>query len=118
MYSFWRHWPCLFPQHGPGRKHERPIVLAAWQEMLVERWPEHLIRGLIHSDGCRFQNTGRGGWSQPRYSFSNHSADIHAIFRAACDRLTLRWTEARPYTTYVSRKTDVHRLDQFIGPKH
>jgi hypothetical protein len=24
----WKHWPCLFPQHGPGRKHERPIVLA------------------------------------------------------------------------------------------
>ena len=23
----WKHWPCLFPQHGPGRKHERPIVL-------------------------------------------------------------------------------------------
>ena len=18
-----KHWPCLFPQHGPGRKHER-----------------------------------------------------------------------------------------------
>ncbi|MCB0940151.1 MAG: hypothetical protein KDB72_07935 [Mycobacterium sp.] len=22
-----KHWPCLFPQHGPGRKHNRPIVL-------------------------------------------------------------------------------------------
>ena len=20
--SNWKHWPCLFPQHGPGRKHE------------------------------------------------------------------------------------------------
>ena len=27
----WKHWPCLFPQHGPGRKHERPIVLEDWQ---------------------------------------------------------------------------------------
>src|SRR5690348_16873886 len=25
--SYWMHWPCLLPQHGPGRKHERPIVL-------------------------------------------------------------------------------------------
>ena len=25
--SNWKHWPCLFHQHGPGRKHERPIVL-------------------------------------------------------------------------------------------
>ena len=22
-----KHWPCLFPQHGPGRKHERRIEL-------------------------------------------------------------------------------------------
>ena len=21
----WKHWPCVFPQHGPGRKHEREI---------------------------------------------------------------------------------------------
>ncbi|PZS14554.1 MAG: hypothetical protein DLM64_01470, partial [Solirubrobacterales bacterium] len=34
---------------------------------LVERWPEQLVRGLIESDGCRFQNTGRGNWSWPRY---------------------------------------------------
>jgi hypothetical protein len=25
MYS--KHWPCLFPQHGPGKKHLRPIKL-------------------------------------------------------------------------------------------
>src|SRR5258705_11007674 len=24
-------WYDLFPQHGPGRKHERAIVLARWQ---------------------------------------------------------------------------------------
>src|SRR5438309_2367314 len=29
--SYSKHWPCLFPQHGPGRKHTRPIVLADWQ---------------------------------------------------------------------------------------
>ena len=22
----WKHWPCLFPQHGPGMKHTRLIV--------------------------------------------------------------------------------------------
>lgn len=21
----WKHWPCLLPQHGPGRKHERAL---------------------------------------------------------------------------------------------
>jgi Homeodomain-like domain len=33
MYS--NHWPCLFPQHGAGRKHERQIALARWQADLV-----------------------------------------------------------------------------------
>ena len=80
--SYWRQWGCHFPQHGPGKKHERAIALVAWQQELVDRWPEDLIRGLIQSDGCRFQNSGRGGWSHPRYSFTNHSADIHSIFRA------------------------------------
>jgi hypothetical protein len=28
---YWNHWPCLFPQHGRGKKHLRPIVLAPWQ---------------------------------------------------------------------------------------
>jgi hypothetical protein len=117
VFSYWRQWLCHLPQHGPGLKHERSIVLESWQETLVDRWPEHLIRGLVHSDGCRFQNSARGGWSQPRYSFTNCSADIHTIFRAACDRLQLRWTSAKPHTTYVSRATDVRRLDEFIGPK-
>jgi len=29
----------------------------------------------------------------------------------------VRWTEAKPYRTYVSRKADVARLDTFIGAK-
>ncbi len=29
---WWKHWPCLLPQHGPGRKHERRIELAPWQQ--------------------------------------------------------------------------------------
>jgi hypothetical protein len=31
VYSFWRQWPCFFPQHGSGLKHERPIELSRWQ---------------------------------------------------------------------------------------
>jgi hypothetical protein len=115
--SYWRSWPCLFPQHGPGKKHDRPIRLAGWQRKLAENRPDQLLRGLIESDGCRFQNTGRGGWSAARYSFSNRSSDIHGIFRLACEALGVRWTAAGDRTTYVSRKADVAKLDEFIGPK-
>jgi hypothetical protein len=115
VYCYSRSWPCLVPQAGPGKKHERGIELTPWQASLVDRHPDELLRGLIHSDGCRFQNTGRN-WSQPRYKFDNRSEDIHAIFRRACDALGLRYTRAG-ITAYVSRKADVARMDQFIGPK-
>jgi Homeodomain-like domain len=113
--AYSRGWPCLFPQHGPGRKHERPIRLAYWQRSLLEKYPEALLRGLIHSDGCRFMNTGRA-WRHPRYSFSNRSADIRHIFCETCNILGLHWTVARR-TVYVSRMDDVARLDEFIDPK-
>lgn len=117
--------PCLFPQHGPGRKHDRRIWLSGWQQELAAKWPEAMLRGLIHSDGCRFTNT-RGkadDWSAPRYSFSNLSTDLTSIFCTACDRLGLHWTAAFPKNErnaaviYVSRKADVARMDEFIGPK-
>jgi hypothetical protein len=116
VHAYSKSWPCLFPQHGPGPKHKRPIRLTDWQWRHVLRNPKLLLRGLIHSDGCRFENTGRGGWRHPRYSFSNVSGDIRRIFCDACDLLGVRWTVA-PNTVYVSRKADVARLDGFIGPK-
>jgi hypothetical protein len=104
------------PQHGPGRKHQRSIELVDWQQELLRHHPRPLLRGLIHSDGCRFINTGRGGWTCPRYVFNHKSEGILQIFCAACDELGLRYTFA-PSTVYVSRKLDVARMDQFIGPK-
>ena len=114
--AYWRAWPCLFPQHGPGKKHHREIRLTEWQLALVNRAPEQLLRGLIQSDGCRFQSTGRN-WSAPRYSFTNYSSDIRGIFCSACEKLGVRWTSAGRFTIYVSRKADVAILDSFIGPK-
>lgn len=109
-------WPCLLPQSGPGLKHARPIVLAPWQRFYAEEHAADLLRGLIHSDGCRSTNEGRNGWRAPRYSFTNRSADIRRIFCDTCDILALRWTAA-PERIYVSRIADVARMDEFIGPK-
>lgn len=117
VHAYSKTWPCLFPQHGPGKKHERPIVLTPWQWEFVSLVPELMLRGLIHSDGCRFINTGSGGWVCPRYTFTNYSADIRAIFCRVCDLLDLHWTSSGKYVLYVSRKADVARMDEFIGPK-
>ena len=116
VWSYSKSWPCLFPQHGPGKKHARRIWLSEWQLDLVHQAPHLLLRGLIHSDGCRFINTGRGGWSNPRYSFTQLSMDIRRIFTDTCDLLGLGWTSSG-HTIYVSRKADVARMDKFIGPK-
>ncbi len=37
--SSWKHWPCLFPQHGPGRKHEWLIALEDWQAEVIQAFP-------------------------------------------------------------------------------
>lgn len=72
-------WPLLFPQHGPGRKHTRKIELVPWQQEIVDRYPRELLRGLIHSDGCRVLNRVNGT-DYPRYFFSQVSDDIRRIF--------------------------------------
>ncbi|MEV2241409.1 hypothetical protein [Micromonospora sp. NPDC049891] len=80
--SYGAHWPCLLPQHGPGKKHERRIVLADWQERVVRAVPGDFLRGLFHSDGCRIANrvTVRGKtYVYPRYMFVNESTDIMGL---------------------------------------
>jgi hypothetical protein len=70
--KYWKHWTCFIPQHGPGRKHTRPIVLADWQTRVVETHVEQFLRGLIHSDGTRMIATERKGSyvrRAPRYAF-------------------------------------------------
>jgi len=115
-----KHWPCLFPQAGPGPKHDRPIVLAPWQQWRAERWPHLLLRGLVQSDGCRDNNwaTSKGRrYEYPRYTFCNASDDIRRIFTGACDVLGVHWTQPSARVISIARRADVAYLDTFIGPK-
>jgi hypothetical protein len=117
MSSFSKHWPCLFPQHGPGPKHLRPIVLQSWQEKIgLEEHPELLLRGLVHSDGCRVLNRVNGT-DYPRYHFTNHSDDIRGIFAEACRRVGVECRPNNRWNLSVARRASVARLDEFIGPK-
>ncbi|MCO1597782.1 transcriptional regulator [Micromonospora sp. RHAY321] len=118
--SYGVHWPCLLPQHGPGKKHERPIVLADWQRAIIERHPGDFLRGLFHSDGCRFANrvTVRGKvYVYPRYMFSNESADIMGLCQWALDLLGIAWRMNRPNSLSVARRPAVAALDRHVGPK-
>ncbi|RKT18495.1 hypothetical protein BX285_2918 [Streptomyces sp. 1114.5] len=106
-----KHLTCYFPQHGPGKKHER-------------------LRGLIHSDGCRITNWATrtvGGvtkrYEYPRYFFTNTSTDIIGLFTATLDAVGVRWKASIPRPTgqvniSVARKDSVALMDAHIGPKY
>jgi hypothetical protein len=118
--SYWKAWPCLLPQHGPGRKHERRIALESWQERIVTTAPQPFLRALIHTDGWRGTNIVRvkgREYAYPRYQFSNRSDDIRNLFTAACDQLDITWRPWGRYHISVARKEAVARLDEFVGPK-
>jgi hypothetical protein len=118
--SYGKHWPCLFPQHGPGKKHERRIVLADWQREIVQAHPGDFLRGLFHSDGCRFSNrvTVRGKqYVYPRYMFTNESTDIMGLCQWALDLLDIDWRMIRRNSLSVARRDAVAALDRHVGPK-
>jgi hypothetical protein len=120
----WKHWPCVFPQHAPGKKHQRKIELAPWQREITFAYPKALIRGLIHSDGNRHINpitrklpSGVKRYRYTRYMFTNASTDILAVFTDALEVLGVHWTQTTPRDVAVSRRNDVAFLDTFVGPK-
>ncbi|MCX5179933.1 helix-turn-helix domain-containing protein [Streptomyces virginiae] len=122
---YFKHLPCLFPQHGPGRKHERRIVLEDWQQEIVDAHPWAFLRGLIHSDGCRVTNwTVRNGkrYEYPRYFFTNKSDDIRKLCTDTLTKVGVRWTVlargSDPFNVSVARKDCVALMDAHIGPKY
>ncbi|MGH3389382.1 MAG: helix-turn-helix domain-containing protein [Actinomadura sp.] len=123
--AYSKHWPCLFPQHGPGMKHTRAIALDSWQHEIVDQFTEEFIRGLIHSDGCRAINkvrrqlpSGERWYEYPRYFFTNASDDIRKLFTDALDQLGIAWKQSNTRVISVARRDAVARLDEFVGPKY
>jgi hypothetical protein len=122
--SFTKHWTCLFPQHGPGMKHTRRIVLEPWQEELVAEHTGPFLRGLFHSDGCRMTNWARRTtagevrrYEYPRWFFTNKSTDILGLCSTSLDRLGIAHRFPRPDTISVARRKAVAMLDAVVGPK-
>ena len=115
LHAYHGHWTCLFPQHGPGKKSDRRILLEPWQAELVARAPFAFLRGCIRSDGCVYINR-TGKYAYESYSFSNFSADILGLFASAC---TLAGVDCRVYRKSVAiyRRASVARMLEHVGRK-
>jgi hypothetical protein len=119
------HLVCLFPQHGPGRKHSRPIVLEPWQAKIVAGSPWPFIRGCIRTDGCAFVN--RTDVHRPRpyeylsYGFFNKSRDIVDLFATACERVSvftrITGSPERGWSVRINKRESVALMQEHVGLK-
>jgi hypothetical protein len=115
LWTYHGHLSCLFPQNGAGRKHERPIVLEAWQEELVAAAPWAFLRGCIRSDGCVFVNrTGR--YEYLSYDFTNRSPHIRELFARVCDSVGVDCRPARDRVR-IYRRAGVELMREHVGIK-
>ncbi|MGW7554125.1 helix-turn-helix domain-containing protein [Streptomyces rimosus] len=124
-----KHLWCLFPQHGEGKKHERRITLAPWQQKIVDSHPWEFIRGLFHSDGCRITNWTtrivdgqKKRYEYPRYFFANKSDDIRKLCSDTLTKVGVEWTTlargSDPFNISVAKRPSVALMDTHIGPKY
>ncbi len=120
------HLGCVFPQHGPGRKHSRRIRLEPWQEMIVNAEPWAFIRACIWTDGCIFINRTDVHRSEPyeylSYSFANKSSDIVDLFTQTCDRVGVEhrstFTPRRGlWQVRINRRASVAKMAEHVPAK-
>jgi Homeodomain-like domain len=119
------HFPCLFPQHGIGRKHERRILLEDWQAETVAECPWRFIRGCIQTDGCSFINRTDVHRAKPyeyrSYQFFNRSKDIVDLFVEACGMVSVACrvtgSEARGWSVRINRRPCVALMLEHVGLK-
>ncbi len=119
-----------FPQQGAGLKHNRNVALLPWQQDIVNRHPAALLRGLIQTDGCRY-NHRVGKQIYVKYNFTNCSKDIVDIVQNVSQLLGLtptihsrpsvsptgKLTGATKHTLTYNKRADVKILETIIGAK-
>jgi hypothetical protein len=113
------HLACLFSQDGVGKKHERPILLEAWQRQLVALAPWKLMRGLIRSDGCAFINR-TGPYEYLSYDFTNRSKNIVDLFVSACRQVGVQYRVSRwggKFHVRINRRPSVRLMLTEVGVK-
>lgn len=115
------HLPCLFPQFGPGRKHERDVSLEPWQQEIISVYPWPFIRGLIRTDGCSFTNR-TGPYEYLSFGFANCSEIIINLMCQALEGVEVDYRRTfNPkrgiWHVRINRRASVERMVERIGVK-
>ena len=103
--------PDMFPQHGGGAKHTRPIILEEWQVSIID-WLE-LIKGLFHSDGSYYFDRDKD-----YYDFTNKSPEILELFKIGCEQINVNFTQPSKFHIRIGKRKDVKILKELIGTKN
>jgi hypothetical protein len=115
VWTYHQHLSCLLPQHGPGKKHERPIAFEPWQRAHVHAAPWAFLRGCIRSDGCTFINR-TGAYTYVSYEFRNRSEGIRGLFAEACDAVGVGY-RVNGDRIRICRRPSVALLLEHVGIK-
>jgi hypothetical protein len=115
LYAYNAHMSCVFPQHGPGKKHERSVALEPWQAAVVDQAPWAFLRGCIRSDGCVFINR-TGKYEYLSYEFKNRSADIRELFDRVCASVGVQ-CRVNGNRIAIYRRASVALLWEHVGGK-
>jgi hypothetical protein len=75
-------------------------------------WPSGSARSSL-----RTVAGGKKRYDYPRWQFTNNSTEIRAWCGEALDLVGVAWRQSNWKTISVSRRGDVRRLDDLIGPK-
>jgi hypothetical protein len=88
----------------------------AWQVDIVNEHPFSLLRGLVESDGGRFDRVVNSV-RYPAYEFTNESRDIREIFCRTARSVGLGFSLPKENVISVARRIHVATLDRHVPPK-
>ena len=118
VWTHHRHLACLLPQHGPGKKHERAIVLESWQRSPRPTPRRGPSSAAASAPMAARSSTGRAGTRILSYEFRNRSPEASGtLFLEACE-LVGRWAVgSNDDRVRICRRSSVALLLEHVGIK-
>jgi DNA-binding transcriptional regulator WhiA len=107
--------PLYFPQHAPGKKHDRKIKLADYQRDNLDY--ENLMKGLWVSDGSYYLAQKK----YECYNFTNKSTDIISLFEECLNSFNIAYRKRMKkngvWILEITKKSEVSKMKDLIGVK-